>query len=257
LSHNDSDHVGDAETLFDEYQQNIKEVYYLVDRSLDQNQSYRIAMSAIEKKYLTKDKIYRLEAGKAKDIFSEGQLQISVLFPSFCNNQENEKNNTCAIIGLKAGTKKIIFSGDAPVDAWKSIVESNGKLKVQILTVPHHGGRFANNKNDIEWFFENIRADYAIVSAGYGNQYKHPYKDVIHSFVQHGVEIFCTQSNPICCGSVLGDTICCGTIIANIGENRIDIKNIELLKQRKEYFSQGMCNFVPSFVSCIEEGNIR
>lgn len=241
LSHNDNDHVGDAVTLFDEYQQNIKEVYYLVDRDNDQNQSYRIAMSAVEKEYLSESDLYRLETGKSKNIFSEGQLFVSVLFPNFYTNQNKQGNDTCAIVALEVGTQKIIFSGDAPIVAWKSIVRDNGKVRTQILTVPHHGGKFNNNEDDATWFFENIKIDHAIVSSGYNNRYGHPKKDTISSFVQNDVEIFCTQSNPTCCGLFRDNKTCCGTIVADISTDRIDIKNIERLRQIKAQFPQGMC----------------
>jgi competence protein ComEC len=243
LSHNDKDHVGDAETLFDEYQQNIKEVYYLVDRPHGQNQSYCIAMNAVKEKYLDENKIYRLEVGKAKDIFSEEQLQISVLFPNFYNNQKKEKNNTCAIIALTVGTQKIIFSGDTPVSAWENIVKRNGnkQICVNILTVPHHGGQFTNNEDDVKWFFENVHTKYAVVSVGYNNPYKHPNKDVICSLVQHGTEIFCTQSNLICNGLHNDNKICCGTIIADISTDETKIRNFDELQKRKSERSQRLC----------------
>jgi competence protein ComEC len=260
LSHNDTDHINGIASLLQKYAQRIKRIDFLIDRKDNSNIIQTI------KRYYPLEFVHRLEVDTPnldKDIFKDSSVSVcvKVLFPTFSANIQYQRNETCAIVMLIVGTQKVIFSSDAPIAAWRDVVKrnENKQMKVNILTVPHHGGSFVDQNEDEcwQWFFENIRTNYAIVSAGYNNTYGHPTEDVIHSFIRHGVEIFCTQSNPICCGGTSNDTTCCGTIIVNIGKSTIDIENIEQLRQRKKYFSQRMCNLVPSLVSCVYEENIR
>jgi beta-lactamase superfamily II metal-dependent hydrolase len=166
------------------------------------------------------------------------------LYPDcLANVTAKNGNNTCAVIALFVGTQKIIFSGDTPVDAWKLITGNNEqvlvdrKLSVQILTVPHHGGKFADNDADTAWFFDHVKSEYAIISVGC-NSYGHPLPMVIQSFVKNGSDIFCTQSTN-CCNNITGQ--CCGTIIADISPSKIAIKNIDGLRRVKEQFPSRLC----------------
>ncbi|MDR3199689.1 MAG: MBL fold metallo-hydrolase [Planctomycetaceae bacterium] len=244
LSHNDSDHIGDAKNIFDIFRKRIRHVFFLDDRHLNENGTYKNIKAAIGDGSINESQVMRLEAGINSDIFidKDNDIHLTVLYPDFLTNMESKKNDTCAIIALYVGSQKIIFSGDVPVEAWKQILQNNGKLAVQILTVPHHGGIFTDNKEDTKWFFENVRTDYAVVSVGYGNIYKHPKEDIIRSFILYGAEVFCTQSNVICNYGLSNiNETCCGTIIANVGSVKTDIKNIERLRQIKEQFPQRIC----------------
>jgi hypothetical protein len=189
--------------------------------------------------------VERLEAKKnVGDLFvdTKNNLSVSVLYPYVRNNVELEKNGTCTVIALLVGDQKIIFSGDAPVEAWRTIIAHNGKQSLQILTVPHHGGNFAINENDREWFFENVTAQFAIVSVGHNNKYNHPKPEVIRSFVQHNIEIFCTQSNPACHFEIPDNNVtCCGTIVVDIGFNCTVIRDVVKLRKIKNQFQKRIC----------------
>ncbi|GHT37611.1 hypothetical protein FACS189427_10780 [Planctomycetales bacterium] len=242
LSHNDNDHIGDAKNIFDTYRNNINEVYFLEDRASEQNSAYRLIMGVVEDRIITKNNVHRLETGKSRDILIDGDIKLSVLFPNFMSNIQNERNKTCAIIALSVGTQQIIFSGDASIEAWKLIVENNGRQSLQILTIPHHGGSFADRAEDKKWFFDNVRANYAVVSVGSNNRYEHPKSETIQSFVRNNIEVFCTQSTSQC-----GNTgQCCGTIIADVSPNQTVIKNLDNLRKRKQQVSLRLCQRIDS-----------
>jgi beta-lactamase superfamily II metal-dependent hydrolase len=245
LSHNDSDHVGNVESILDQYLERIRQIFILQDRPLHENKMYYIMKAAINDDIKFDKIVARLETkGNAGDIFvdTENDLYVSVLYPYIRNNSESEKNDTCAVIALVIGSQKIIFSGDAPIEAWQTIIAHNGNQSLQIITVPHHGGHFASNETDREWFFKNVTTQYAIVSVGHGNKYDHPKQEVIRSFIQHRMEIFCTQSNRICSyGRPDNNISCCGTIVADIGYQCTTIRDIEKLREIKNKFQNRLC----------------
>ncbi|MDR2345569.1 MAG: MBL fold metallo-hydrolase [Planctomycetaceae bacterium] len=245
LSHNGSDHIGDVENILDQYLDKIRRVFILFDRPLKENKTYNIMKASIGNDIKFDEIVVRLEAKEnTGDIFVdiEHNLSISVLYPYVRNNVESEKNGTCAVIALLVGDQKIIFSGDAPVEAWRTIISHNGKQSLQILTIPHHGGNFTINEKDHQWFFENVTTRYAVVSVGYNNKYNHPQPDIIRSFVQHGAEILCTQSNPICNFETSdNDVTCCGTVVADIDSQCTTIRDIIKLQEIKNKFPNCLC----------------
>jgi len=68
---------------------------------------------------------------------------------------------------------KVLFGGDASVDAWEDIVEECGKqsLKADIFLAPHHGSK--NNVNDE--VFQAVAPDYVIVSVARGVDYDYDF----------------------------------------------------------------------------------
>jgi beta-lactamase superfamily II metal-dependent hydrolase len=236
LSHNDADHIGDTKNIIDKYRGRIDKIFLLKDRSPSINNTNKVLLNAVKNEKIARENICYLVADKSSKLFDENSIDITVLYPDVFANLENDKNGTCAIIALTVGTQKVVFSGDAPVEAWKFIVENNEQQNLQILTVPHHGGLFANAAG-MQWFFDNIKSKYAIVSVG-ANTYGHPQNTVIESFVRNNSEVFCTQSVHEYCG---GNQVCCGTIIVDIEKDRIDIHNVDELRKNKDKFPKRLC----------------
>jgi competence protein ComEC len=235
LSHNDTDHIGDLCDILTTFGKGIRHAYYLADAHTERTNNIFKNKENIE--------VHRLEYDeKTKAIFEDrtAQIEVAVLYPAFENNlSATSSNNTSAIVLLSVGTQRIVFSGDAPVNAWKVIVDKKGQLSLQILTVPHHGsGLFCDNDTDLDWFHLNVKTKYAIVSVGYNNTYNHPNPNIIKSFAIQNTEIFCTQSNTGCNPN---STICCGTVIADINTTNTKIRNETDLNRRKEQNQQRLC----------------
>ena len=250
LSHNDQDHIGDAPALLDNFKKRIDRVFFLDDRPRTENKLYDILKNSYRKKHITR--IIRLENDDIpKNLFSDGNISIDLLFPDCSQNIfAQSPNQTCGIIALSIGTQIVIFSGDAPVEAWKSIVEKNGRIESQIFTIPHHGGGFIRSKpetesviNDLNWFHEKaMQTKFAIVSLGAKNKYGHPSPQIIQSFAERKAEVLCTQVTLQCTGNIeICDAVCCGTIVANIGLNTTQIQNIDGLRERKKEFLHRLC----------------
>jgi competence protein ComEC len=246
LSHNDDDHVGDLQNVFVKYRKSIRRVFFLDDRLAEQNNAFKVIRANIPDSEEFDRKVFRLEARENKDVFFDeiDNIRVTVLYPSFRNNLLYRKNNTCAVIALQVGTQKIIFSGDALLEAWNTIVSNHGRQAVQILTVPHHGGGFTRNRkfeSRLDWFFTNVQIKYAVVSSGYGNQYGHPNQNIIQAFAKRNIEIFCTQLNEYCSCIKENNTKCCGTIGADISQNNTDILGIEDLQKNKKQYPNRLC----------------
>jgi len=250
LSHNDADHIGEAARIIESYGQQIRYLYFLVDRK--NNLFNRVVMNAVKDGYIERSKIRRLETdNEPKQLFKEAEIEIDLLFPAFADNLESgTPNETSAIIAFTIGTNRIIFSGDASISAWEAIVDRHGRIEAQIFTAPHHGGSFTRSKpntdafqEEIVWFHrEAVLSGCMVVSVGTNNRYQHPEPKIISSHAKHGVEVLCTQGTPKCYGvGVAKDTACCGTIEVNIGPNSFCIKDIDLLRSQKSRIIRRLC----------------
>jgi competence protein ComEC len=251
LSHNDIDHINGVAAFLRNYAPLIKRIGFLIDRK-DNNRKDNIIQTI--KKYYLLESIIRLEVDVPnldKDIFSDSSVPVCVrvLFPTFSANIQYQKNETCAIVMLIVGTQKVIFSSDAPIAAWRDIVKRNQNkpMRVNILTVPHHGGRFTSvpsshcdfQKELIEFHTQLVKTDYAVVSFASHNRYGHPNSEVIQSFIQNEIEIFCIQKATQCYGD--SDDICCGTIVADISTDETKIRNVDELQKRKFKMNPRLC----------------
>lgn len=106
---------------------------------------------------------------------------------------------------------RFVFSGDAPLAAWESIIESNStfskRLPIEVLAVSHHGGiawdhagheekdrqvyeRTAQKLRRV--FREILEISFAFVSVG-SDGAKHPRRIVVELLKECGAQVMCSQ----------------------------------------------------------------
>jgi competence protein ComEC len=74
----------------------------------------------------------------------------------------------------------------------KSYIKDSGAARdVTVLKVAHHGSRHSTDAD----FLELAEPDYAVISAGYGNSYGHPHRDLLGRLADVGAEIFITYES--------------------------------------------------------------
>lgn len=97
-------------------------------------------------------------------------------------------NNASCVLQIDAGGNRALVAGDIerPVE---QVLVSRGKLKpTQLVVVPHHGSRTSSSQA----FVDSLNADFAVVSAGYGNRWGFPRPDVANRWLQSGAILLTT-----------------------------------------------------------------
>lgn len=121
------------------------------------------------------NKDLNITLGKGKDvIMDEGKLKYSILAPN--RNDYSIINDFSIVTKIKYMDNSIIITGDAEKNSEKDILDSNYKLKADILRIGHHGG----STSSIKEFLEEARPDYSIISVGKDNSYGHPHKETLN-----------------------------------------------------------------------------
>lgn len=281
LSHNDSDHVNGVAGILAEYKGMVDYIYFLDDGK------YEKIIGVLE----SWDEQFRpipLRAESGIDgrgvVFDEDGIKLEIIFPDLIGNLTAQKagnrraNQTSAILLLTFGKKRIVYSGDATIEAWEHLSNhylAEKPFRCDIMTIPHHGGKITSGQDELmkqkKLYSEIIKPQYGIISVGSANKHKHPCPDAISALTESGIEILCTQITPRCCSDLeeirgvnriiaqpscssrnkqvtcsgkSKNVACIGTIAVEVGSEKVFIRQLKTHQQNKELFSK-----LPSFAS--------
>lgn len=198
LTHPDSDHIGNAVTIFEMY--DVVKVYlppiysnYDVENGLvDSSKNYVVKKTASwsnvvkaaykEKETTLKDMIYNEMDDKIVGVDNESLETPNVIYevyiypPALSELGSSDWNAYSPFVLIKIGGTKFMFTGDADksdeekfLDSHSSEVGSNF-FDCSVMKVGHHGA----NTSTGEALLSAVKPEYAIISCGKGNKYNHP-----------------------------------------------------------------------------------
>jgi beta-lactamase superfamily II metal-dependent hydrolase len=117
-------------------------------------------------------------------------MQIETLDDSGTTSAEN---NSSAIVLFTINGQKLLFTGDAGIDALTRAADYAESLSIPLadlrfLDVPHHG----SHHNVGPKILNRVKATTAIVSAAAKSE-KHPSKKVVNALIRRGARVYSTQ----------------------------------------------------------------
>jgi competence protein ComEC len=101
--------------------------------------------------------------------------------------EEKSSNELSVITRLVYGNTTFLFTGDAPSNVERQLVDSNGSLSADVLKAGHHGSRTSSN----QVFLEAVKPRLAVISVG-KNNYGHPHQEVLKRLRRIGISIMTT-----------------------------------------------------------------
>lgn len=114
--------------------------------------------------------------------------------------EKGDFNLFSVLLYLMFAKKKILYTGDLPYAGWKE-VDPGEDLKSDVFKVSHHGGKISPSPGrDMKKILERVNPNFALISVGSDNRYKHPLPGVIEAIVTHPSKsyLFCTQMTDQC-----------------------------------------------------------
>lgn len=212
ISHNDVDHDFNTARILTNFRDRIKKVCFLDSGHPYDQVGVITALCTCPELQEEIPEIIRLEASPSGQIlFSENGIKLTTLYPNVCENLMSEKynsrmaNTTSAILLLECDQRKVLYSGDASIEAWESLAKRYSvPIQCDIATVPHHGGKIAKSAQIEEdsqhkLYNDYIHPNYGVISVGSYNNYNHPCSEAIRVLKSHGINVLCTQITPMCC----------------------------------------------------------
>ena len=125
----------------------------------------------------------------------------------YVNNEAKNLNDSSIVLRLKHGTNTFLFTGDASTKVEKQPLNKN--IASDVLKVGHHGSRYSTSKE----FLNKVNPQYAIISVGINNTYKHPHDETLKKLNDKKIIIYRTDQE--------------GTIVAESNGNIIQFKTIK------------------------------
>ncbi len=179
LTHPHADHIGGAATLLARFSVNL-----LLDNGQESS-------SPLVSRYLTLAHEHNVRyqvarPGQSLD-FGDGVV-VRVLAPT---DQETQgaPNDASVVLRVDYGRTAFLLTGDAEASEEEQLVNSGQPLACDVLKVAHHG----SHTSTTEPFLEAVAPEVAVISAGYGNSFGHPHRDILARLVERHAAILRTD----------------------------------------------------------------
>lgn len=119
--------------------------------------------------------------------------RIEYLWPDhFSGNSDIfDTNDQSLVLRITFGENRFLITGDISSRVESRLISSGINLRSDLLLVPHHGSVHSSSAA----FIQSVLPQYAIVSAGRNNTFRHPHPDVLNRYRANGVHIFRTDQH--------------------------------------------------------------
>lgn len=182
FTHPHEDHMGSAQFVLDEFE--IENV--VMNDRVSTSQYYENALDVIEKNSIN------TICAKAGDVYSVGDLKMTVLSPRLDKYKNDDTNNSSIILYVQYGSRSFIFTGDAEKEAEYEVVNAygSGAITCDVLKIGHHG----SSSSSTDAFLACVSPTYAVISVGEGNTYGHPSQEVLLRLDSRGIIYYTTEN---------------------------------------------------------------
>lgn len=224
ITHTDSDHIGNALTIFETY--DVLNVYvpklysnYEVENGYD-TENYNVVETTIWSNVSQAIYLESCLQTKTYNFFEESISGEGYSFHFYSPFEDviSSVNDYSPIIMLTIKGNKYIFTGDATTEVEEDFLNNyaemveNGFFDCDVLKVGHHGSTTSTSIS----FLEAIDAETAVISVGAKNSYSHPRDEILNRLYENGSEILRTDTM----GSIVMTTSN-GEILSQTGYNNL------------------------------------
>ncbi len=118
-----------------------------------------------------------------------GGAYADVLYPDTDQSKQVVTNDGSIVLHVVYGKTSFMLTGDLPSPYEDHLVSLDGPhLHSDVLKAGHHGSRYST---DSLWLAA-VSPEYVVISAGKGNSYGHPHKEVLDRVEQQGATLVST-----------------------------------------------------------------
>ncbi|MBS4197494.1 MBL fold metallo-hydrolase [Bacillus sp. FJAT-49870] len=193
-THPDSDHIGGLDEVINAFK--VDNIY--APKVSHTTQAYKDFLNAV------KDKNYKIKtaASGVKLPLKDKTVTASFLAP-VKSYSTSDLNNWSAVLHVKYNKNTFLFTGDIESKGEKDLISKKLLSKVDVLKVSHHGAKEATTTE----FLNIVKPNFAVISVGKGNRYKHPTTETLKRLTAVKANIYRTDLSGTITATSNGTTI--------------------------------------------------
>jgi competence protein ComEC len=183
LTHPDTDHIGGAATLLEQFPTDL-----LIDNGQFTRSDSPVAARVLQT--ASARRVPLRSARRGQELTTGDGVTIRVLAPTSAALFGPE-NDASIVLRIEYGQTVFLLTGDAGTTAETELLTSHQPLICDVLKAGHHGSRTSS----IPAFLDAAHPRVAVFSAGRRNAHGHPAREVLERFAARNVKIYRTDQH--------------------------------------------------------------
>lgn len=115
-------------------------------------------------------------------------VSFEILHP---DRHYKQRNNRGCVLKVSNRSGSVLITADIEKQVEQHLVQAyEGHLHADVLIVPHHGSLTSSSQP----FINQVSPNYALVSAGYMNRFRHPRPEIVRRYEEKGVKVLNTAN---------------------------------------------------------------
>ncbi|MGI5837762.1 MAG: ComEC/Rec2 family competence protein [Chloroflexota bacterium] len=186
LTHPDQDHVGGMPALLDSFP-----VSTFIDpvHPEETNRTYYHTLERVQSKNI---KAVKARRGQT-EIDLGPDIVVQTLAPEdpLITDAQSFNNANSVVLRITLGSVSALLTGDIEEKTEERLLGHRDTIQSQILKVAHHGSRYGS----IDPFLDAVQPEIALISAGDGNSYGHPHRELLQRLESRQIKTYRTDKN--------------------------------------------------------------
>jgi len=181
MSHPHDDHIGGVETVLSKVP--VNEIWDTF--SVYHSELYQKILDSVSEQSI----LYQ-QVGSGKWLADFSPVHIYILHPdSLYAMSEGKLNNVSLVMKLVYGGASFLFTGDVEEGGAREVITYDELSHTTVLKVAHHGSYSSTPKS----FLDVVKPEYAVISVGERNIFKHPSEEVVKRIRESGIKLLRTD----------------------------------------------------------------
>lgn len=182
-THPDKDHIAGLIPIFEKY-----EVKKYVHSEISSGTSFDTSLKGHAAQEPGLEEIIA-RRGQRYIIDDNQGVYLDILYPNKDTSDFKDTNGASIVARLVYNQQSFLLTGDAPIETETFLNRQDGLLLGStVLKLGHHGSKTSSS----DQFLTMVHPQYAIVSAGKNNRYRHPNSEVINRISRYPVTLLST-----------------------------------------------------------------